>query len=64
MIENAQILKMFSTTFKQENLWFGRDIPPLYNPKISLAQVLFNAMAKYGTKIAQVNPEYFVNVCL
>lgn len=54
MIEKSQILKMFSTTFKQEKLWCGRDIPPLYNPKISVAQVLFNAMAKYGPKIAQV----------
>lgn len=57
MIEKSQVLKMFSTTFKQEKLWCGLDIPPLYNPNISLAQVLFNAMAKYGTKIAQVNFE-------
>lgn len=56
MIERSQVMKMFSTTFNnQEKLWCGRDIPPLYNPNISLAQVLFNAMAKYGTKTAQVN---------
>lgn len=47
---------MFSTNFDNETkLWSGHDIPSLYNPKISLAQVLFNAMTKYGTKIAQVN---------
>lgn len=55
MIDRSQVLKMFSTTFKEEKLWCGRDIPPLYNPNISLAQVLFNAMEKYGRKTAQVN---------
>lgn len=46
---------MFSTTFNDEaKLWSGRNIPPLYNERISVADVLFNAMTKYGSKIAQV----------
>lgn len=56
MIERSSILKMFSTTFNQTTkLWTGHDIQPLYNPKISLAQVLFNAMSKFGPKTAQVS---------
>lgn len=49
---------MFGTTFdKKTKLWRGPDILPLYNPKVSIAQVLLNAMTTYGPKIAQVSPQ-------
>ncbi|KAG4067927.1 hypothetical protein HA402_010613 [Bradysia odoriphaga] len=47
---------MFSTTYnKTEKLWYGPEIQPLYNPKISLAQALLEAMTNYGPKIAQIS---------
>lgn len=47
---------MFSTTFdKEAKLWYGRDIAPLYNPEISVAQALLSAMTNFGSKIAQVS---------
>lgn len=46
---------MFTTNYDETNkLWSGLDIPPMYNPKISLAQVMLNALKTYGSKIAQV----------
>lgn len=49
---------MYSTTYnKEEKLWYGANIPPLYNPKVSIGQVLLNSMSMFGSKIAQVNRE-------
>lgn len=46
---------MFSTTYnREEKLWKGRETTPLYNPNISLAQVLLNALKLNGPKRAQV----------
>lgn len=46
---------MYKTIFDKNNkLWKGHDVPPLYNPEISIAQVLLKAMKINGTKIAQV----------
>lgn len=46
---------MYSTTFDEKaKLWYGRNVPPLYNPQDSLGQVLLNSMATFGNKIAQV----------
>ena len=46
---------MFSTQYDKDlKLWSGHDIPPFFNPKISLAQVLLDSMTKFGSKIAQV----------
>lgn len=46
---------MFSANLnKEENLWRGLDIPPLYHPQISIAQVVLNAMTTFGSKVAQV----------
>lgn len=46
---------MFKTSYDEENkLWSGRGDLPLYNPEISLAQVLFSAMEQNAPKIAQV----------
>lgn len=51
---------MYKTVFDKENkLWKGYDVPPLYNPEISIAQVLLKAMTTNGTKIAQVNYNHF-----
>lgn len=51
---------MFSTTFdKEAKLWYGRDIAPLYNPEISVAQALLSAMTNFGSKIAQVSTKLF-----
>ncbi|XP_055297301.1 uncharacterized protein LOC129565940 [Sitodiplosis mosellana] len=35
--------------------WSGCDLPPVYNPEVSLAQVLLDALTAYGSKIAQIN---------
>lgn len=46
---------MFQTTFDEvEKLWSGAAVPPLYNPKISVAQVLLRTMELQPQKIAQV----------
>lgn len=46
---------MFTTKYDEKSKeWFGLDIPPMYNSKISLAQVMLNALKTYGSKIAQV----------
>lgn len=47
--------KMFQTQFdKETKLWRGRDLLPVFNPKISLAQVILRACINNGPKIAQV----------
>lgn len=47
---------MFLTQFNEpEKLWYGPDIPPLFNPNINLAQALLNSMSIFGSKVAQVN---------
>lgn len=46
---------MFSTKFDESTkLWSGREVPPLYNPKISVAQVILDKLDTYGPNIAQV----------
>lgn len=46
---------MCSTTFNNnENHWYGQDFPAFYNPAISLAQALLNAMNIYRSKVSQV----------
>lgn len=47
---------MNSTSYSEkEKLWKGRDVLPLYNPKINIAQALLSSMNTFGPKIAQVN---------
>lgn len=51
-----QKVNMFSTRFDvDKTLWYGPDIPPLYNPSINLAQALLSSMSIFGSKIAQVS---------
>lgn len=46
---------MFTSKFDEENqVWSGRGDLPLYNPEISVAQLMLNSMEIYGPKIAQV----------
>lgn len=46
---------MYRTKYNEKlKVWSGRDLPPLYNPKVSLAQVVLDALTAYGSKIAQV----------
>lgn len=46
---------MFSTQYdKIAKLWSGRKIIPLYNPKISVTQVVLKVCQSNGSKIAQV----------
>lgn len=57
---------MYGTNYnKEEKLWKGPGIPSLYNPKISLAQVVLQACKTYGPKIAQVisMQHYIFNSC-
>ncbi|XP_055298411.1 uncharacterized protein LOC129566474 [Sitodiplosis mosellana] len=47
---------MFTTKYDEKNkVWSGLDIPPTYNSKISVAQVMLNALKTYGSKIAQIS---------
>lgn len=46
---------MFSTRYNEaEKLWYGSDLPPLYNPSVSIAQVVLNSLSVFGSKVAQV----------
>lgn len=46
---------MFSTKYDEETkVWSGRDTVPIYNPTVSLAQVLLSTMRNFDHKIAQV----------
>lgn len=58
---------MFCTQYNKEaKLWSGLNIPPLYNPKLSLAQAILKACEVHGSKIAQVmktRKRIFKNVC-
>lgn len=50
---------MFQTQYdKEAKLWRGRDLLPIYNPKISLAQVILKACINNGPKIAQVTKDH------
>lgn len=54
--KNFQLKRMYSTSYDEKNkLWFGPDVPSLYNPKISAGQALLDKMRRHGSKIAQVN---------
>lgn len=47
---------MFSTRYDEtENIWYGPDIAPLYNPNINLAHALLHSMSMFGSKVAQVH---------
>lgn len=53
---------MLSTSYNKEvKIWYGRDMPPLYNPNINVAHALFNAMNIYGSKVAQVISSYTIS---
>lgn len=53
---------MLSTSYnKEEKIWYGRDMPPLYNPNINVAHALFNAMNIYGSKVAQVTSSFSIS---
>lgn len=42
--------------------WNGCDLPPVYNPKISLAQILLDTLMTYGSKIAQVLNKFHIKI--
>lgn len=47
---------MFGTNFNKElKLWTGINIPPLYNPKVSIGFVILKSLNEHGAKIAQVS---------
>lgn len=49
---------MFHTEFDEKTkLWKGLDLPPLYNPKASVGQILLNALSLNGSKIAQISDD-------
>lgn len=46
---------MYSTRYDGvAKVWYGPDIPPLYNPNMNLAQALLSSMSIFGSKVAQV----------
>lgn len=47
---------MFFTKYDAENkLWKGNEVTPLYNPKVSIGEVILKALAVNGPKITQVS---------
>lgn len=53
---------MFQTQYdKEAKLWRGRDLLSVYNPKISLAQVILKACINNGPKIAQVTNDQTID---
>ncbi|XP_031628269.1 4-coumarate--CoA ligase-like 7 [Contarinia nasturtii] len=49
---------MFSTKYDEETkVWRGHDEVPMYNPKVSLAQVLLTTMKNMGQKVAQISDD-------
>lgn len=38
-----------------EKIWMGPEIKPLFNPKVSIGQVIIRMLSMHGPKIAQVN---------
>ncbi|XP_031623989.1 probable 4-coumarate--CoA ligase 1 [Contarinia nasturtii] len=49
---------MYKTYFdKDTKLWKGRNSPPLYNPKISLARVVLRTCLNLGPKVAQISDD-------
>lgn len=38
----------------EKKLWRGNDLPPLFNPEISVGQAILKALEIHGSKIAQV----------
>lgn len=46
---------MFHIKFDKENkIWDGRDVPQVFNPNVSLGNILLKSLALHGSKIAQV----------
>lgn len=46
---------MFRTHYsEEEKLWRGDDLTPLFNPKISLGEILFRSLLAHRSRIAQV----------
>lgn len=51
---------MYRTHYnKEEKLWSGDDLTPIYNPKVSLGEIIFQSLRVNGSRIAQVNQIYF-----
>lgn len=49
---------MLRTTYDSSaKLWKGASVPPMYNPKISIAHAVLKALANYGPKIAQISDD-------
>lgn len=46
---------MFHVKFDEKNqTWDGCDIPSVFNPNVSLGNILLKSLALHGSKIAQV----------
>lgn len=46
---------MLRTTYDENlKLWFGANLTPLYNPKISIGEILLRSLMSNGCNIAQV----------
>lgn len=59
---------MFHVKFDEENkIWDGCDVPPVFNPNVSLGHILLKSLALNGSKIAQVIHKliniYFILIC-
>lgn len=47
---------LFHTTFDEETkTWYGLPGVPMYNPNVSVGQVLLEALRRYPEKIGQVS---------
>lgn len=63
MTESTQLLfglyngrAMFRTTYDEEaKIWSGPQSPQLFHPKVNVAQVLFDALARNPNQIGQIS---------
>lgn len=49
------MLEIDTTYDSKRKIWEGPNIKHLYNPKVSLGQVILNMLTMHGPKIAQVS---------
>lgn len=52
---DGEKLKMYQSNYDSElKLWSGRQLLPMYNPKVSFGEIIFRALLNNPSRIAQV----------
>lgn len=48
-------MNFFDTNYdEEENIWKGKEIPPIFNPNISLGQIILWKLERNRYKVGQV----------